>query len=157
MINIHKITLKKISKLNLIPILQLKVKPEQTGLVAPNAVSIAQASFSRDAWFRAICADDIPIGFVMISDTLLKYRFNPNHRPAYIIWRFMLDLNYQDKGYGKKAMKLIINHIRTRPKAKEIFLSHSQLDGNAGAFYKKCGFEYTGSTIGDELVMSLKL
>ena len=151
------ITLKKITKLNLMSILQLKVKPEQRELVAPNAVSIAQAYFSRDAWFRAIYADKIPVGFVMISDTSLKYSFNPNHRSAYIIWRFMIDANYQDKGFGKEAMKLIINHIRTRPKTKEIFLTHSQSDGNAGKFYEKCGFEYTGSMIGDELVMSLKL
>lgn len=155
--NIPKITLKKITKLNLMSILQLNVKPEQRGLVAPNAVSLAEACFSRDAWFRAIYADNMPIGFVMISDTLLKYKFNPNHRPAYIIWRFMIDANYQDKGYGKEAMKLIIDYIKTRPKAKEIFLSHSQSDGNAGTFYKKCGFEYTHSTLGDELVMSLKL
>ncbi|MFX1391204.1 MAG: GNAT family N-acetyltransferase [Promethearchaeota archaeon] len=152
-----KVILKKINKCNLMSILQLSVKPEQKGLVAPNVVSIAEAHFNKDAWFRAIYADNIPIGFVMISDTLLKYKFNQNHRPSYIIWRFMIDAKYQGKGYAKEAMNLIINHIKKRPKAKEILLSHSQSSGNAGPFYKKFGFEYTGTTIADELVMSLNL
>ncbi len=139
------------------PILQLNVKPEQKNLVAPNAVSIAQAYFYKDAWFRAIYADNKPIGFVMISDTSLKHKSNPNHQPSYSLWRFMIDGKYQGNGYGKEAMNLIIDHVKSRPNAKELFLSHSKKDGHAGEFYKKCGFEYTGSEIGDEAVMRLEL
>ena len=138
-------------------ILQLDVKPEQKNLVAPNAMSIAQAHFNKDAWFRGIYADKKPIGFVMISDTSLKYKFNPNHKPTYTLWRFMIDAKYQGKGYGKEAMKLIIDHVKSRPKAEELLLSHSKAEGNAGNFYRKFGFEYTGSEIDNELVMSLKL
>ena len=152
-----KFTLKKITKINLMSILQLDVNPEQKSLVASNAVSITQAHFNKDAWFRAIYVDNKPIGFVMISDTLLKSKSNPNHRPSYYLWRFMIDAKNQGKGYGKEAMKLIINHLKSRPKAKEFLLSHSKSDGNAGEFYKKCGFKYTGKEIGDELVMRLEL
>ena len=154
---VPKIRLKKISKLNLISILQLDVKPHQRNLIASNAKSIAEAYFNKDAWFRAIYADKKPIGFVMISDTSLKYKFNPNHQPKYFLWRFMIDAKYQGKGYGREAIKLIINHVKSRPKAQGLLLSHSKLDGNAGEFYRKCGFEYTGKEIDDELVMSLKL
>lgn len=143
--------------MNLMPILQLDVKPEQRNLVASNAKSIAEAYFNKDAWFQAIYADNDPIGFVMFSDTSLKYKSNPNHRPTYYLWRFMIEAKYQGKGYGKEAMKLVINHVKNRPEAKELLLSYSQSDGNAGEFYKKCGFEYTGKVIDDELVMSLKL
>lgn len=152
-----QISLKKISKLNLMSILQLDVKPEQRNLVASNAKSIAEAYFNKDAWFRAIYADKNPIGFVMLSDTTLKYKSNPNHRPTYFLWRFMIDAKYQGKGYGMEAMKLIINYVKSRPKANELLLSHSKSDGNAGEFYRKCGFEYTGKEIYDELLMSLKL
>jgi diamine N-acetyltransferase len=138
-------------------ILQLDVNLEQKNLVASNAVSIAQAHFNKDAWFRAIYADNEPIGFAMISDTSLKYKSNPKHRPSYYLWRFMIDAKYQGNGYGKEAMKLIIKHVKSRPKAKEFLLSHSKSDGNAGEFYKKLGFIYTGKEIGDELVMSLEL
>ncbi len=137
-------------------ILQLDVKPEQRNLIASNAKSIAEAYFNKDAWFRAIYADNIPVGFVMISDSSLKYKSNPNHKPSYFLWRFMIDAKFQGKGYGKDAMTLVINHVRNRPYAKELLLSHSKSDGNAGEFYKKCGFEYTGREISDELLMSLK-
>ena len=102
MSKIPKLTLKKISKLNLMSILQLNVKPEQRNLVASNAKSIAEAHFNKDAWFRAIYADKKPIGFVMISDTLLKYKSNPNHRPSYYLWRFILMLNFKKKDMVKK-------------------------------------------------------
>ncbi len=157
MSEVLKIKLKKISKLNLISILQLDVKPEQRNLVASNVKSIAEAHFNKDAWFRAIYSDNDPIGFVMISDSSLKYKSNPNHQPSYFLWRFMIDARYQGKGYGKEAIKLVINHVKSRPKAEELLLSHSKSDGNAGDFYKKFGFEYTGKVIDDELVMSLKL
>lgn len=157
MVEIPKITLKKVTRLNLRIILQLEVKPVQKNLVASNAVSVAEAYFNKDAWFRAIYADTKPIGFVMISDTSLKYNDNPKHIPSYFLWRFMIDKKYQGRGYGKEAMNLIIDHVRNRPKAKEFLLSHSKDDGNAGEFYKKCGFKYTGKEIGDELVMCLEL
>ncbi len=157
MVKIPKITLKKVTRLNLKALLQLDVKPEQKSLVASNAVSIAEAYFNKDAWFRAIYADNKPIGFVMISDTSLKYKKNPRHIPSYYLWRFMIDKKYQGKGYGKEAMNLIINHVKSRPNAVEFLLSHSKEDGNAGEFYQKCGFEYTGKEIYDELLMRLKL
>ncbi len=50
MCEIPKISLKKISKLNLMSVLQLDVKPEQRNLVATNAKSIAEAHFNKDAW-----------------------------------------------------------------------------------------------------------
>ncbi len=39
--------------------------------VAPNAVSIAEASFYDEAWFRAIYDDDALVGFVMLYDPTL--------------------------------------------------------------------------------------
>ena len=39
--------------------------------VAPNAVSIAEASFYDEAWFGAIYDDDPLVGFVMLYDPTL--------------------------------------------------------------------------------------
>ena len=44
-------------------ICRLDVSEEQKHFVAPNAVSIAQAYFEPKAWFRAIYADETPVGF----------------------------------------------------------------------------------------------
>ena len=49
--------------------------------VANNAFSIAQAYFEPKAWFRAIYADEEPVGFVMLHDDA--------EQPEYFLWRFM--------------------------------------------------------------------
>ena len=144
------IALREITKHNLSDILKLKVAPEQERFVAPNAVSIAQAYFDREvAWFRAIYADDTPVGFVMLSVEPVV--------PRYSLWRFMIGAKYQGKGYGKRAVELVIDHVRTLPGAKELLLSYVPGKGNPRAFYQKLGFEETGEMDDDEIVMRLLL
>ena len=151
------ISLKKITRSNLESILNLKVKPRQKRLIASNAKSIAEAHFSRGAWYRAIYLGNIPIGFVMIIDSTLKFKKILSNNPYMHLWRFMIDRRYQGKGYGKKALELVIEHVNSRPNAKEITLSHVPSEGNAGKFYEKLGFKYTGKTVQNELEMKLNL
>lgn len=155
--NLSKISLKKIKRSNLEMILNLAVKPKQKSLVAPNAHSIAEAHFTKGAWYRAIYLDDVPIGFVMLRDTTLIHKKIMPDNPVMYIWRFMLDGRYQGKGYGKRAMELVIEHIKSRPNIKEVSLHHEPAKGNAGEFYKKCGFKHTGKIFLGELEMKLKL
>jgi hypothetical protein len=82
------LTLREVTRENLQAVLQLKVAPEQEHFVASNAVSIAQAHFYQEvAWFRAIYADETPIGFAMFEQ-------NPEER-QYYLWRFMIDARAQ--------------------------------------------------------------
>jgi diamine N-acetyltransferase len=67
------ITLREITQATLHAILNLTVAPQQTHFVASNAVSIAEAHFAPEmAWFRAVYADDIPVGFVMLAEDPIK-------------------------------------------------------------------------------------
>jgi diamine N-acetyltransferase len=144
------ITLREITKDTARTIMNLKVGPGQERFVAPNAVSIAQAYFERDtAWFRAIYAGEEPIGFVMVEDT--------GGERTYYLWRFMIDGRYQRKGYGRKALDLVIAHVRTRPNAKAFETSVVPGEGSPGPFYERAGFVYTGAVEDDELVMRLEL
>jgi len=144
------ITLREITKETLHPILDLAVADQQKGFVATNAVSIAQAYFEPEAaWFRAIYADETPVGFVMVDDD------PPNEE--YGLWRFMIDQRYQGLGFGRHALHLVIDHIKTRPGAKEFFTSCVPGDGSPCPFYEKMGFVYTGEVDDDELVMKLTL
>jgi diamine N-acetyltransferase len=128
---------------------RLSVRDDQTGFVAPNAVSIAQAYFSDIAWFRAVYADDEPVGFAMLwADT---------KKPEYFLWRFMIDQRYQGKGYGREAMELIINHVKTLPKATIFETSVVQKPGGPQQFYEKLGFVLTGEYEDGEAMMRLKL
>ena len=140
------VSLREVTKANLPAVLRLKVAPEQERFVASNAVSIAQAYFDRDiAWFRAIYADEAPVGFLMLEDRPDSER--------YFLWRFMIDARYQGLGFGARAIALLLDHVRARPGAREIGTSCVPGDGSPCPFYEKLGFAYTGEVDDAELVM----
>ena len=67
------VSLREVTRENLKAVLHLKVAPSQEHLVADNATSIAQAHFYPEiAWFRAIYADETPVGFMLLSDNTAK-------------------------------------------------------------------------------------
>ena len=143
-------TLREVTDENLFPVLKLNVAETQKRFVAPNDVSIAQAYFARErAWFRAIYADETPVGFLMLSDEPQK--------PEYFLWRLMVDAKYQGMGFGFKAMKLLIAHVKTRPGAAELLTSYVPGEGCPEPFYRKVGFEETGEVDEGERVMRLKV
>ena len=143
------LSLREVTQETVNSILNLRVTKEQEQFVASNAISIAEAYFSEDAWFRAIYADETPVGFLMLSDQ--------SDKGEYFLWRFMVDVQHQGKGYGSRALELLIDHVKTRPNAKELFLSHVPGTGSPEGFYRRLGFEHTGEQVGDELVMKLTL
>ena len=98
------VTLREVTADTFWPIAQLKVRPDQEQFVAPNAFSIAEAYFEPKAWFRAIYADETPVGFVMLLDDTEK--------PEYYLWRYMIDERYQKLGFGRQALLLVIDYVR---------------------------------------------
>jgi diamine N-acetyltransferase len=144
-----KVTLRKITGKTVRAICNLHVSEEQKNLVAPNAVSIAQAYFAKTAWFRAIYADDTSVGFVMLAEV--------PKRGQHYLWRFMIDAKYQGKGYGRRALDLVIKHVKKDPKARALYLSVVRAKGSAEVLYKNFGFEFTGKMDGIEHVMKLDL
>lgn len=143
------ITLREIAQETLRPVLQLEVDDDQNQFVAPNSVSIAQAHFSDYAWFRAIYANETPVGFVMA--------YIDEEKSEYYLWRFMIDKNHQGKGYGHQALEQVIAYVRTLPNATEMFTSYVPGEGSPGPFYRRLGFIETGEIDDDENVMRLDL
>jgi diamine N-acetyltransferase len=140
------VTLREVTKENLWNIFALEVAPEQSRYVATNEMSIAQAYFDREiAWFRAIYADETPVGFLMLSDDANEQR--------YFLWRLMIDARYQKLGFAKRALELLFDYVRTRPGAKEILVSYRPGDAGPQGFYEKLGFVPTGEMLGDEVVL----
>jgi diamine N-acetyltransferase len=144
-----RVTLQEITAETLSSVLALSVAEAQKGFVASNAVSIAQAHFSPNAWFRAIYADDTPVGFVML--------WIDEDAAEYDVWRFMVDHRYQRRGYGRQAMQQVIDFVWASGRAKEVSLSYVPGEGNPSPFYVKCGFVETGEWNGGEKVMKLVL
>lgn len=139
------IELREITDETLLPILKLKVHPNQERFVANNAVSIAQAHFSPHAWFRGIYADETAVGFTMMYELPDK--------PEYYLWRFMIGADYQRMGFGMCALKLLIERVRRLPNATELCLGYNSGEGNPQPFYRRCGFEETGEEKDGERIM----
>jgi diamine N-acetyltransferase len=127
----------------------LDVRPEQRAYVATNALSIAQAYFQPRAWFRAIYADDTPVGFVMLDED--------QEKQEYFLWRLMIDAGHQGKGYGRRALDLVVEHARSRPGARELRSSYVPGDDGPAEFYRSFGFVETGELEGTEVVIRLDL
>lgn len=144
-----KVTLRRVTEDTVRAVCGLSVREDQKQFVATNALSIAQAYFSKYAWFRAIYADETLVGFLMLEDQPEK--------PEYFLWRFMIDARYQGMGFGRQALNLLIEHVRTRPDAVELLTSVHQAPGGPQGFYERSGFELTGDKEEDEALLRLRL
>ena len=53
----------------------------------------------------------------------------------YYLWRFMIDARYQSLGFGRRALSLIIDRVKTRPNATQLLTSVVQGEGSPQSFY----------------------
>ena len=122
--------------------------------VAPNAVSLAEALFYDEAWYRAIAVGEDLVGFVMLYDPTLAAA---PEEPDFFLWRLMIDHAYQRHGYGRDAVLRLFDHVASRPGAERLLVSHVEAAENLGRFYSSLGFEYTGEVSDGERVMMRSL
>jgi diamine N-acetyltransferase len=144
-----EITLREVTRETIWPIMTLEVAEDQSHLVAPNSMSIAEAYFEPKAWFRAIYADEEPVGFLMLYDDA--------DTPKYYVWRLMIAAEYQRRGYGRCAMELLLDYVRSRPGAAVVTVGSIPGEGSPQAFYESLGFVDTGELSGGENILQLEL
>jgi diamine N-acetyltransferase len=75
----------------------------------------------------------------------------------FFLWRLMIDHRYQGQGYGHLAVERLIEHVRTRPAAERLLVSHVKGADRLARFYQSLGFRYTGKEDEGELVMARDL
>jgi diamine N-acetyltransferase len=150
-----RVTLREITADTVRAVVKLAVAEHQTNLVASNGMSLAQALFAPEAWYRAIYLDDEPVGFVMLSDESLVDPLP--EEPEIGVWRFMVDARYQGQGIGRAALQQIIEHVRRKGLFQKLSLSYVPEEGGPEAFYRSFGFRPTGEIDEGEVVMELLL
>ena len=127
----------------------LSVSPEQQRFVASNAVSLAEALFSPDAWYRAIYAGE------SLYDESLQPTPPPN--PQVALWRLMVDRQFQGQGVGTAALEQVIAHVRSKGLFSSLLVSYVPALGGPEKFYLRAGFKHTGKVDGGEVVLELSL
>ena len=143
-----KIHLEKIIWDDYDKITRLKVNKEQKSFVAPNADSLIDAYFAlteekMNVYPFGIYYGKKPVGFIMIAydcPWAIKYYGLPEK--YYYIWRFMIDKKYQGQGFGKKALELSIEFVKTFPagEAEACWLSYEPENEIARSLYLHFGF-----------------
>ena len=159
------VRLVEVNAKNIWDILKLQVSEAQKSFVAPNDLSIIEAYISitgnGHAFPFGIFDEEIPVGFLMVGfDVDDSYEHPPYLAYGnYSIWRLMIDEKFQNKGYGRTAMELALDFIRTFPcgKAEYCYLSYEPENEIAKKLYAKYGFIENGEMDDEEVVAVLKL
>ena len=150
--------LEKISWENYVDVLKLHVSKEQEDFVANNDVSLIHAflavSEENPVFAFAINDDETVVGFILLGydDDWTGYDHEEwlksdvykawEGKKYYYVWRFMIDEKYQKKGYGRKALELALDFIKTEPcgKAEYVTLSYERTNTVAKKLYSSFGF-----------------
>jgi diamine N-acetyltransferase len=151
------VSLREITDENRAAVEALAVTDEQDYFVATVTQSLKDAEDYPDAkpWYRAVYADDEPVGFVMISDGITVD--DPTYVGPYYLWRLLIDHRFQGRGYGTATLDLIVEHVRTHPDARTFLVSHVVGPGSPVTFYQQYGFSLTGEVHEGEPILELDL
>ena len=128
------VRLVKIDTKNFDALIDLEVNEEQKNYVADNVYSLAEAYATKAEGKAAlpfgIYDGETPIGFLMIGYNCRDFwdGETPEYmKNSYLIWRFMIDKNYQGKGYGRAAMQQVLELLQSFPcgdeTAKKLYAS----------------------------------
>jgi len=157
--------LEQVNGKNVWDILKLTVEENQKNFVANNDISIIEAytaiTANGYAFPFGIYENETPVGFLMIGFDIDDYWDDAPSiaKGNYNLWRLMIDKAYQRRGYGKEAVQLALDFIKSFPcgKAEYCWLSYEPENEAARQLYRSFGFSETGDTDGEELIAVLRL
>ena len=116
--------------------------------VASNALSLVQAQFENGWITKAIEENGEIVCFTM-------YGYCEEHG-FYELCRLMIDRKYQGKGYGTKAINLVLDEMKLLPGCGEVYLSTDAQNVIGKHIYEKKGFVDTGKMVDGEILYRLE-
>ena len=140
------VTLKCITEDNFLDAFHLKLRKDQEEFVSHPIRSLAQAYVYRNQCQPfGIYQDEEMVGYVMVI-----YDYDV---PEYDIWHMMIDETRQGKGYGKEALKRVLEYIGTKPfgESNRVVLTCNQQNDPGLRLYRSLGFKETGNVDEDEI------
>jgi RimJ/RimL family protein N-acetyltransferase len=87
-------------------------------------------------WMRAVVADDVIVGFVMLA-------LRTEHHPEPYLWRLLIDRSHQRRGIGGRVLDLVEDAARAMGD-RTLLVSWGEGKGSPRPFYIARGFEPTG-------------
>ena len=146
------ICLKPVDENNFLEIFRLQLGEGQERFVSHQIRSLAQAYV-----YRAQCQPfgifegETAVGYVMV--------IYDDDVPEYDVWHMMIDASLQGNGYGKAALRLVLDYIRQQPfgPSNRVALTCHRDNAPALALYAQMGFALTGAEDEDEVELALTM
>jgi GNAT superfamily N-acetyltransferase len=134
----------------------VRVGEGQERFVSSVEESLAEAELYPQAnpWFRAVYADGVAVGFVMISWDVEPDP--PELWGPWFLWKLLIDERQQGRGLGREVVGTIVDIVR-REGGDALITSYGEGPGGPGGFYRGLGFVPTGDVDHDEIVARLPI
>ena len=123
---------REINKSNYWDCMELTIDESQEGFVADNKQSLVEAAYEDGLYTLGIYIEETMIGFVL-------YDYDETI-PGWSMSRFMIDKQFQGKGYGKQAAIAFLEYFKTKHIADKIYISVSLENTVAHKMYSSIGF-----------------
>lgn len=125
----------------------LQLAPDQMDFVASNAESLDEAETDADARPRVVMAGDRIVGFLMYEADDDEAR----------IYRFMIDRAHQGRGYGKAALREVLDEIMGLGHISHVSICYEPGNEAARHLYRAAGFVEEGLDEDGEMIADLTL
>ena len=134
-----RVHLRRVTMDNFGECIRLAVEESQTGLVASNAKSLAEASVNPTLFPLAIY-DAAVVGYEKPRLPMVGFTMYEVTAGDGFILRLMVDRKFQRQGYGRAAMVEVIRRLRLHPEVELIATSYRKGNEAADQLYRGLGF-----------------
>lgn len=144
----------EINEENYEAVLKLKITDEQNEakFIAPNVRSIADAYLYREAgdvFPYAVQDGDEVVGFILLDED--------EEEKELMIWRMMVDKDYQGQGYGKAIVEKVMEMFESDDRFDVLIADYVKGNDVMGKLLESLGFEYGDfDEENNEYVMKMK-
>ena len=116
--------------------------------ITSNAYSMLQCIYDEEWDCRLLMDGDTAVGFVF-------YGHWPEEE-QYMLCRYMIDVKYQNQGYGKAFLPLVVKQIRDQFHCQDVYTSVHDENPHAKYLYESFGFLRTEEMDAEEHVYVLR-
>jgi diamine N-acetyltransferase len=146
------VSLQAITAANWRALTALQVAPDQVAWVAPNYVSLLEATYGFGGDLAHLILVPLAIYVEATPVGLALYNTAPSY-DRFFIMRLMIDQEQQGKGYGRAALSQLLALFRAYPQAKEVAISYNRGNEAARRLYLSSGFVELGPDDADGILM----
>jgi diamine N-acetyltransferase len=142
-----EIRLVAVTEANLALVAAMELAPEQMDFVASNAESLEEAETDEDARPRVVVAGTCVVGFLMYDA--------PRDDDEARIYRFMIDRASQGRGYGKAALREVLDEIQGLGHFSHVSICYEPDNDAARDLYRSAGFVEEGLDEDGEMIADI--